>query len=96
MTELELMANEEARHGNREALERLEAELRGAYLSEMVALGQAQEAYEAQKKAEAKLAKAVEALTKAAEYHEDERTWWDIDRSKDIRTTLAELKGDTE
>jgi TPP-dependent trihydroxycyclohexane-1,2-dione (THcHDO) dehydratase len=40
---------------------------------------------------EAKLAKAVEALTKAAEYHEDERTWWDIDRSKDIRATLAEL-----
>jgi len=42
---------------------------------------------------EAKLAKAVKALTKAAEYHEDERTWWDIDRSKDIRTTLAELTG---
>jgi TPP-dependent trihydroxycyclohexane-1,2-dione (THcHDO) dehydratase len=40
---------------------------------------------------EAKLAKAVEALTKAAEYHEDERTWWDIDRSKDIRAILAEL-----
>ena len=44
-------------------------------------------------RAEAKLAKAVKALTKAAEYHEDERTWWDIDRSKDIRTTLAELTG---
>lgn len=61
MTELELMANEEARHGNREALERLEAELdfwrkdsAAAWdTCEGYRVKLAQEAYEAQKKAEA-------------------------------------------
>ena len=55
MTELELMANEEARHGNREALERLEAELREARMTELSALGQAQDAYEAQQRLEARM-----------------------------------------
>lgn len=57
MTELELMANEEARHGNREALERMEAELREARMTELSALGQAQEAYEAQQRLEAENAR---------------------------------------
>lgn len=84
MTELELMANEEARHGNREALERLEAELREARMTELSALGQAQEAYEAQQLLEAKLAKAMRHV---AEYSNDPHlVGW-------ARRNLAELTG---
>lgn len=85
MTELELMANEEARHGNREALERLEAELREARMTELSALGQAQEAYAAQQRLEDKLAKAVEALQKM-----DVGEGW---AAQIARATLAELTG---
>jgi len=64
LTELEQSANDEARHAHRELVEKLEAELQSMALDYLAAEGQAAEAYQAQLAAEAKLAKAVEALKK--------------------------------
>jgi hypothetical protein len=70
-------------------LEELEAKLRKSALQEMSALGQASEAYQAQLAAEAKLAKAVEAMQFWSEAVEP-----DVDKAITLMaSTLAELKG---
>ena len=95
LTELEQRANDEARHAHRELVEKLDAELRSMALDYLAAEGQAAEAYQAQLAAEAKLAKAVEALEEIAN-----RGWSDTTTEQDMkhiaRTTLAELKGDSQ
>ena len=67
-----------------------EKKLRKSALQEMSALGQASEAYQAQKEAEAKLEKAVEAMQFWSEAVEP-----DIDKAIALMTsTLAELNYD--
>lgn len=83
----------------------LEAKLRNARMSELLALGQSQEAYEQQLAAEAKLAKAVESFHDIAkdldkpesgltDFGEREHYRMAACKLRDkARTTLAELTG---
>lgn len=65
MTDLEQRADTEARHAHRELVEQLEAEKRALALDALSALGQAEEAYEEQKRLEAENARLLEALGRA-------------------------------
>jgi Uri superfamily endonuclease len=76
-------------------IEELEADLRKMALDYLAADGQAAEAYQAQLAAEAKLAKAVEALEKLARLGNGDR-YGNSDGNMIARTTLAELKGETD
>lgn len=91
-----------------ERIEELEAKLRKSALQELSALGQAMEAYQSQLAAEAKLAKAVEALKECEEEidayiqiqyphdHPVEERYRQRDyAANSARVALAELKGET-
>jgi hypothetical protein len=105
LTELEQSANDEARHAHRELMEKLEAKLQSMALDYLAVRGQAAEAYQAQLAAEAKLAKVVEALV-AVDALDPEGLIDGCSHSalrglvlrmgSIARTTLAELKGDSQ
>lgn len=80
-------------------IEQLEKEKREAALDAIAALGQAQDAYEAQLGAEAKLAKAVEALEKVQAFVRDLAPYADqghalVPALFEACETLEELKGE--
>ena len=98
------MSDEERLHREyekllRERIEELEADLRKMALDCIAADGQAAEAYQAQLAAEAKLAKAVEALKRIASGEFSGRMLTSMppqDAAQYFaRTTLAELKNET-
>lgn len=81
LTELEQIANDEARHAHRELVE---VELRNMALDYLVAAGQAAEAYQAQLAAEAERDEALNQLDSA-------RHSVDV-----LLKRVAELKGDSQ